>query len=179
MFETNLGDASKLMSWIRAGGEEHLRRVDLVRNAFTAAMEKMDEKDLQAEIDRLIARVKASFLDGTRSTIAESFLETGEALPRFESDAQLQSSAPTLYCLMDITVRVLRNASMKIAHPNKPKRSDVGDIYHAAYLPRVDVFRCDSAMRENLEPLARKFGAALEPSLDGLLKRLSSVAPAV
>ena len=50
---------------------------------------------------------------------------------------------PTLLTLTTLSVSLAKQISI---NGQKPRTSDFGDLYHAAFLPYVDIFRADSSI---------------------------------
>ena len=67
---------------------------------------------------------------------------------------------------------VISRSLLPPEHPRKLKRSDFGDMSHAAYIPHVDYFRCDVAMTSCFRELSQRFGTVIVPSLDELFERV-------
>jgi hypothetical protein len=60
-----------------------------------------------------------------------------------------------------------------LARPNrKLRRSDGGDLFHFAYIPYVDWFRCDGHMSNLAGPIAKRHGTLVLSKIGELMSRL-------
>lgn len=157
-FESNFEQAENWGRWVRLSGDAHIDRVMTLRRKFQS-----HDSEVHGHIDDVFQRFILE-LANSREHFARS--------TTFTDESDLVTKAPTFFSAISAVMNVMRNTALKEKWPMKPRASDVGDMHHAANLPHVDMFRCDSAMRTHLTPIAAHFGTELYSDLDVLLARV-------
>lgn len=94
------------------------------------------------------------------------------------SNAELDAMAlPTLDVLIAAVTRYL-NELVTTAGARRNVRlftqSDGADLFHATYIPYVDIFRCDTAWTGILTPIGKTYGTRLVGRIEDLLPTIRS-----
>lgn len=77
---------------------------------------------------------------------------------------------PTLLTLTTLSISVARLIAI---NGQKPRTSDFGDIYHAAFLPYVDIFRADASISSAIQQAKLPFNTLVVPKLIELPDQIS------
>jgi hypothetical protein len=96
------------------------------------------------------------------------------------TDAVLDDmTLPTIDTLVAMATKYLSDAVVAALN-NKPyakfNASDGGDLSHAAYLPYVDVFRCDTSWTTALKPQGERFGTIVVDRIENLVSAIKAAA---
>lgn len=112
---------------------------------------------------------------GIRRKLIQSMIADHERLLRREriDEARLDAlQVPVADTLAGILGRFLKQA-LSAAEAGRRirlfKLSDAPDLFHATYIPHVDIFRCDSAWTDFLSPEGRKYGVDVVGKIEDLL----------
>lgn len=81
-----------------------------------------------------------------------------------------KAAVPSVDILVEVveeyTARIMLSSDRKLSH------SDVGDLFHASYIPYVQYFRADKYMSDIYQMPANKFGTRVVPTLKALVREL-------
>jgi hypothetical protein len=91
---------------------------------------------------------------------------------RLPNNAEFAAQLPTLSAFAKAYFLVWSQTMLTRQMPRKMVDSDMADVYHAAYIPHVDWFRCDKSKAHIFNSLAATYGTEILPTLDDLQNRL-------
>jgi hypothetical protein len=111
--------------------------------------------------------------DAKRRAVRQALEDLEDELPTSVSDVEIDKmSLPALEMLVNVGAKCISNA-ISAAEAGKSirlfKLSDGADLMHAAYIPYVDIFRCDTAWIDTFQPHGRKFGTQIVGRIEELL----------
>jgi hypothetical protein len=171
LFEANFERATGLMTWVRQGGSQHVARMQNLKISLVQA--SVDSKSRAQVLSEQVFAQLARYLPGGDGP-AQGWLEPEDKYISFESIDDLIRNAPTV-CTMIWSIAEMMNRGTADKFAVRPKASDMGDLFHALYIPYVDVFRCDKAMAETFKPAGKVYGTWICDSLECLVTRLESM----
>lgn len=170
-FDTGL----RIPALVRDLGKDFVTRldpvVDKIINVYSALPSLMPEPTVSAMAHRLVdtagVRIRRSMI---RDRISKSQL-TVTASP--VQDSELDGmDLPALDAIVAVFAKCLHDL-VTAARARKPARrfrpTDAGDLFHATYVPYVDVFRCDTAWVNALSPVGRKHGTTIVGRIEDLM----------
>lgn len=168
----NFDQMEKMVSWLRELGEKNISRFTDLRDHLWSSEPEWTNERKSAHAEEIYRQFREDFLFGKNEQIIRAFLGEQSKFVPFSDLEDVRRNAPTYFAFADASMTIFSRSVLPPNHPRKLKRSDVGDGAHAAYIPHVDFFRCDSAMADCFRDLGRRFDTLLVPSFDELLERL-------
>lgn len=172
MFESNFDEASKLCNWVRQQGPAHVTRIMGMRPKVAEMRSVLADSTIEALFDQ---GQEAALVDAASKFYGESIGREPDV--PFHSAADVHKRVPTLFAWFSSGARIMRQQALPPKGAIGPQPSDMGDIGHCAYLPHVDVFRCDRRTAMCIEPVASLFGTRVISDLDDLINLLRSPFP--
>jgi hypothetical protein len=157
-------------SYLREIGENLKASFTPVSDNIRNLNEKSNVSGLShAEINNLTNKSFNELLSTIPKGIAEKFaLNLGVKLTQDVS----WKLTPALMTLTTLFVSVARLIAV---NGQKPRTSDFGDIYHAAFLPYVDVFRADASIASAIQQAKLPFKTLVVPKLVELPAQISQL----
>jgi hypothetical protein len=139
--------------WLRNLGEE-ITQQELAAQRPEAA----DMADFKRELARDV-RSRGEYLEGLFERQVLQLRQYGIG----KSDLRKIKLSPMgSLPRLDTVVEVAKAHTFDLASSTrKSKRSDTGDVYHAGYIPYVDIFRADAYMAQLLAPFGDKWGTRI------------------
>ncbi len=172
VYLSNFERMEKLIGWMRELGAKNVETFTALRNNLWSAMPEWTNDYRSAEADKYYQDLREGMLCARNERIVGALIGENSGFRPFPSSEVAAKSAPTYFCFAEAFMTVISRSLLPPEHPRKLKRSDFGDISHAAYIPHVDYFRCDAAMASCFRELGQRFGTVIVPSLDELFERL-------
>jgi hypothetical protein len=172
VYLANFERMEKLLGWMRELGAKNVETFTALRFNLWSAVPEWTNDYRSAEAEKYYREFREGMLCARNERIVHALIGKNSGFRPFPSTEVAAKSAPTYFCFAEAFMIVTSRSLLPREHPRKLKRSDFGDMSHAAYIPHVDYFRCDAAMTSCFRDLGRRFGTVIVPSLDELLDRV-------
>jgi hypothetical protein len=147
-YEDDSESAMAYSAILRDIGKDFKGALDAGRVDCSQLLEKAALSAISAE--DVTQQVKATFNDELQRgivDIAQSFAESMGAKLDLKELNGLETVCPGIACVARLSLYVARRSVLGDT-PREAKVSDFGDIYHAVYIPYVDIYRTDAFMAD-------------------------------
>lgn len=172
VYLANFESMQKLIGWLRELGANNVEIFTPQRKQLWAIAPTWTDDERSKEAEKHYQNIRESMLCAQDERIVEALVGKDSGFRPFSSLEEAAKTAPTYFSFAEAFMTVVSRSLLPPDHPRKLKRSDFGDMAHAAYIPHVDYFRCDAAMADCFRDLGRRFQTVIVPSLDDLLTQL-------
>lgn len=168
----NFEQMEKLMGWLRELGAENVETFTALRKNLWTIVPTWTDDERSMAAEKHYLEFREQMLCARNDGIVRTLVGNDSGFEAFDTPEDAANAAPTYFAFADAFMTVISRSLLPPEHPRKLKRSDFGDMIHAAYIPHVDYFRCDAAMADCFRELGQRFRTVLVPSLDELLNGL-------
>lgn len=144
-YEKNWDATIETSAWLRSTGTALKNSLEATSNKLSQSCDAAIAGGLPAEVFWEMGRSTFhNLLAEMPSSIAQRIAQEVGLHSFPASSPQLSEVIPGLFAASTIGLHIARRVAMVPGIRRKAKSSDFGDIYHALYLPYVDIFRCDA-----------------------------------
>jgi len=167
---------SKLPRIVRDRGQNLVDKLNPSLEKIQQAITRIPKTELHEPLFRDIREMPRNIAANIRRSLVQSSLEEngkGAIGKKPLSNGQIDGlKVPIINTFSGILNRYL-DQTVSAAYAGAPLRyfrlSDAADLFHAAYLPHVDVFRCDSAWTNLFLPEQTKYQVNIVGKVEDLL----------
>ncbi len=168
VYLANFERMEKLLSWLRELGAENVERFTTLRRKLWDIAPTWTNEERSTLAGTHYQEFRERMLCAPSKEIVQKLIGKDSGFEAFRNLEVAARAAPTYFSFADAYLTVLSRSLLPPEHPHRLKRSDFGDMVHAAYIPHVDYFRCDVAMADYFRELGQRFGTMILPSLEEL-----------
>lgn len=172
VYLANFEQMEKLLGWLRKLGAENVETFTALRKNLWIIVPTWTDDERSMAAEKHYQDFRERMLCGRNEGIVHALVGNDSGFEAFRTPEDAARAAPTYFSFAEAFMTVISRSLLPPEHPRNLKRSDFGDMAHAAYIPHVDFFRCDAAMADCFRELGQRFRTVLVPSLDELLSRL-------
>lgn len=172
VYLANFERVEKLLGWLRELGAENVKTFTALRKNLWSIAPTWTDDERSVVAQKHYQEFREQMLCARNERIVQALVGDVSGFEAFCTPEDAARAAPTYFSFAEAFMTVISRSLLPPEHPRKLKRSDFGDVAHAAYIPHVDYFRCDAAMTDCFRELGERFETVLVPSLDELLDRL-------
>ena len=162
----------RLLGWMRDLGAKNVETFSALRSRMESIFPTGMENETSALAKKHYRNFREAMLSGRNERITQAFIGEDCRFEPFLNVDEAALAAPTYFAFAEAFVTGISRTLLPPEHPRKLKRSDFGDMAHAAYIPHVDYFRCDAPMAECFRELGQRFQTVIVTSLNDLFERV-------